>query len=171
MVSGPASRAAAHARMADILEMDILHMVTSTPNRTPNFTLFANADYFLGLCRGTFALDPGHTVKINGKDTPLLLLNGKTVNLDFSLVDRLSSVYKKSVATIFVRQGEDFVRVSTSLKKEDGSRAVGTVLDAASPAPLTRKNCLRFMSIRPSPAGSARSCAGSNQRSSRQWPP
>jgi hypothetical protein len=34
-------------RMADILEMDILHMVTSTPTRTPNFTMFANADYFL----------------------------------------------------------------------------------------------------------------------------
>ena len=33
-----------------------------------------------------------------------------------------------AVATIFARTGNDFIRVSTSLKKADGSRAVGTTL-------------------------------------------
>jgi hypothetical protein len=32
------------------------------------------------------------------------------------------------VATLFVRSGEDFVRISTSLTKQDGSRAIGTAL-------------------------------------------
>ena len=34
-----------------------------------------------------------------------------------------------ATATLFVRNGDDFVRVSTNVKKDDGSRAIGTVLD------------------------------------------
>jgi hypothetical protein len=50
------------------------------------------------------------------------------------------------VATIFVKS--QFVRVATTVKKEDGSSAVGTVLDANSPALSKLKNgqgreCLR----------------------------
>jgi hypothetical protein len=32
-------------------------------------------------------------------------------------------------ATLFVRSGDDFVRVSTNVKLDDGARAVGTMLD------------------------------------------
>ena len=32
-------------------------------------------------------------------------------------------------ATIFVASGNEFVRVSTNVKKDDGSRAIGTILD------------------------------------------
>lgn len=35
------------ARLADQTEQDILHMVTIEPNRTPNFVLFGNDDFFL----------------------------------------------------------------------------------------------------------------------------
>jgi len=38
------------------------------------------------------------------------------------------------VATVFVRDGDDFVRVTTSLRNAEGNRAMGTVLDHASPA-------------------------------------
>ncbi|WP_413770480.1 Cache 3/Cache 2 fusion domain-containing protein, partial [Vibrio vulnificus] len=38
------------------------------------------------------------------------------------------------VATVFVRSGDDFVRISTSLSKQDGTRAIGTMLDRAGPA-------------------------------------
>ena len=38
------------------------------------------------------------------------------------------------VATVFQREGDDFRRVSTSLKKEDGSRAINTLLDRNHPA-------------------------------------
>jgi hypothetical protein len=34
-------------RLADQAEQSFLHMVTSDPNRTPNFVLFGNPDYFL----------------------------------------------------------------------------------------------------------------------------
>ena len=33
--------------LADHAEQDLLHMITKDPNRTPNFILFANPDYFL----------------------------------------------------------------------------------------------------------------------------
>ncbi|MBK7258856.1 MAG: Cache 3/Cache 2 fusion domain-containing protein [Ignavibacteriae bacterium] len=34
-----------------------------------------------------------------------------------------------STATLFVRRGESFIRVSTNVQKQDGSRAIGTLLD------------------------------------------
>ena len=38
------------------------------------------------------------------------------------------------VATIFVKDGNAYKRVATTVKKEDGSSAVGTMLDATNPA-------------------------------------
>jgi hypothetical protein len=38
--------------LADYAEQDLLHMITADPNRTPNFILFANPDYFF-LTSGT----------------------------------------------------------------------------------------------------------------------
>jgi len=37
-------------------------------------------------------------------------------------------------ASLFAKNGDQFVRVATTLKKEDGTSAVGTALDAKSPA-------------------------------------
>jgi methyl-accepting chemotaxis protein-2 (aspartate sensor receptor) len=48
--------------------------------------------------------------------------------------DRFTAITGGSVATIFKREGEDFLKVATSLKKEDGTRAVGTTLDRNHPA-------------------------------------
>jgi len=39
-----------------------------------------------------------------------------------------------SIATIFVREGEDFIRKSTSLRDTEGKRVLGTALDRESPA-------------------------------------
>jgi hypothetical protein len=49
-------------------------------------------------------------------------------NNDFTLVDE---VVKEAggTATIFVKSGDEFVRVATNVKKDDGTRAVGTILD------------------------------------------
>ena len=40
-------------------------------------------------------------------------------------------------ATVFIKQGDDFVRVATSVKKADGNRAVGTNLGNKHPAYAT----------------------------------
>lgn len=64
-----------------------------------------------------------------------MLPSGKAaIKPDNSIPDRFTAMTGGSVATIFKREGDDFLRIATSLKKEDGSRAVGTTLDRAHPA-------------------------------------
>ena len=48
----------------------------------------------------------------------------------------VESVAKKhgGAATLFVKKGKEYVRVATTVKKEDGKSAVGTALDANSSA-------------------------------------
>jgi methyl-accepting chemotaxis protein len=58
---------------------------------------------------------------------------GMLLNGDFAEVDMFHEL-NGGVATIFMRKGDDFERISTSLKKQDGQRAVGTVLDRKHPA-------------------------------------
>ena len=55
-------------------------------------------------------------------------LNGETSDVDD--FNKMTG----GVATVFMRKGEDFERVTTSLKKEDGERAVGTLLARDHPA-------------------------------------
>jgi methyl-accepting chemotaxis protein len=81
----------------------------------------------------TFALDTDTMVDVAGKSVPTLTNGGKPVNLDFSIPDHFTKLTGGS-ATVFAASGDDFVRVSTSLKNEKGERAVGTVLDRTSAA-------------------------------------
>lgn len=75
-----------------------------------------------------FSVDKSNQVELGGKlvDT---LKNGETVlNLNTVIVDKYSTS-SNTLATIFLRQGEEFVRITTSVKKENGERAIGTLLD------------------------------------------
>ena len=65
---------------------------------------------------------------VAAKTVPALYFGETKMNNDFALVDE---VQKKmgGTATIFVKNGDEFVRVATNVKKDDGSRAIGTVLD------------------------------------------
>lgn len=80
-----------------------------------------------------FILDPGSRVEVNGASTPALKSAGQSLNANYESVDRFTGV-TGAVATVFVRQGEDFVRIATSIRKENGERAVGTPLGASHPA-------------------------------------
>jgi hypothetical protein len=68
------------------------------------------------------------TDAVAGKQVPAIYFGTTKMNNNFDLVD---DVVKKAggTATIFVKSGDDFVRVATNVKKDDGTRAVGTVLD------------------------------------------
>jgi len=70
----------------------------------------------------------------DGKPEAVLSFQGASVNGDFEVVDRFSKDSMGAVATIFARTGDDFVRVTTSLKKQDGERAYKTLLDRKHPA-------------------------------------
>lgn len=72
-------------------------------------------------------VNPNETVKVAGIDSPKVSLKGETLNLNFTKIDQFTRA-TGATATIFVRHGNDFLRATTSLKKEDGSRAIGTYL-------------------------------------------
>ena len=76
---------------------------------------------------------PEQMVSVAGVQTPSLYLGTEVLNNNFDEVDEFKQM-SGGVATVFVRSGEDFVRISTSLTKQDGNRAIGTVLDRQGPA-------------------------------------
>jgi hypothetical protein len=81
----------------------------------------------LGLPR----LDGRETVA--GKDVPALYFGTMKMNNSFDLVDE---VVKDTggTATLFVKSAAEYVRVATNVRKSDGSRAIGTILDPKGPA-------------------------------------
>ncbi|WP_306393683.1 methyl-accepting chemotaxis protein [Telluria beijingensis] len=113
-----------------------LHGVASTVelfNKTVSSQAVSFGRIFRAGLPGDFALDEATTVDIGGRQVPTLSVAGQPLNLDFSTPDAFTERTGGN-ATIFAASGEDFVRVSTSVKKENGERAVGTALDKASPA-------------------------------------
>jgi hypothetical protein len=62
------------------------------------------------------------------KEVSAIYFGGTEMNNNFVLVDEVQKE-AGGTATIFVKSGDQFVRVATNVKKDDGSRAVGTVLD------------------------------------------
>ena len=50
------------------------------------------------------------------------------MNNSFDVVDAVVKEHG-GTATLFVKSGDEYVRVATNVKKDDGSRAIGTVLD------------------------------------------
>jgi methyl-accepting chemotaxis protein len=77
-------------------------------------------------------LDPTRQVEILGTATPVLGEGKSVLNADCSIPDRFTA-QTGVTATIFVRNGADFVRISTSVKKQNGERAIGTALSHAHP--------------------------------------
>ena len=67
---------------------------------------------------------------VGGKDAPALHFGTTKINNNFDIVDAVGSEDGKGMtATLFAKDGGEYVRVSTSVPKPDGSgRAVGTVL-------------------------------------------
>ena len=78
-------------------------------------------------------------VKIEGTDTvagktvPAVYFGATKMNNNFDLVDEVAKE-AGGTATIFVKSGDEYVRVATNVKKDDGSRAIGTILDPSGKA-------------------------------------
>jgi len=89
------------------------------------------AKNFQSRLSGRAELGPHTDVK--GQSVPSLKLDGKDITQSYALVDNFTTD-TGAVATVFVKNGKDFVRINTSVKNEKGERAVGTALDPASPA-------------------------------------
>jgi Cache 3/Cache 2 fusion domain len=67
------------------------------------------------------------TSDVAGKTVPSIVFGSAKINGNFDVVD---AVVKEmgGTATIFVKAGEEYVRISTNVLKDDGTRAIGTQL-------------------------------------------
>ncbi len=101
-------------------------------------TMRTEADRFLtafaDAVPGPYGVDATQTVEVAGKPTPAFKSGDTVMNLNFIVPDKFFARTGGTIATVFARTGDDFVRVTTSLKKENGERAIGTLLDRAHPS-------------------------------------
>lgn len=72
-------------------------------------------------------------VPVAGIDVPAMISGPTILNNDFTTVDDFTAG-SGAVATVFAKVGDDFLRITTSLRKENGDRAMGTFLGKNSPA-------------------------------------
>ena len=68
------------------------------------------------------------TIRIGGKIVPSLMLGLEQQTNRYELVDEVTNVVG-GTATVFVKSGDDFVRIATNVRRGDRTRAVGTVLN------------------------------------------
>jgi methyl-accepting chemotaxis protein len=82
-----------------------------------------------------FVMSIPDEIVLEGSDEQAVLrtTKGDVLNGKFEIVDRFTEK-TGAVSTIFIRKGDDFTRISTSVKKENGERAVGTKLAKDHPA-------------------------------------
>jgi hypothetical protein len=65
---------------------------------------------------------------LDGNSVPALFFGATKMNNNFTFVDEVVKEVG-GTATIFVKSGTDYVRVATNVMRDDGSRALGTILD------------------------------------------
>lgn len=110
--------------VADMVEMFSSSLSDEVERYTRQFSTFIPQP---------IVLDGTQTRTINGLTVPLLK-GGETELHENNAIPDDFFQRTGSIATLFVRNGDSFVRVATSLRKENGERAIGTQLDSASPA-------------------------------------
>ncbi|MBV7314726.1 Cache 3/Cache 2 fusion domain-containing protein [Shewanella sp. NIFS-20-20] len=91
-----------------------------------------NADVFRSMYPGEF-YQTDRSIKILDKQTPALFHEKELINSAKSKVDRFANITGGN-ATVFVRVGDDFQRISTSVAMDNGQRALGTFLGKDHPA-------------------------------------
>lgn len=84
--------------------------------------------------KGELMVDPEQQISITPEiDGPMVTLDSTFITGNYGVVDNFTKM-TGGIATVFVRTGDDYLRISTSLKKENGDRAVGTKLDRSHPS-------------------------------------
>ena len=67
------------------------------------------------------------TDKAADKDVPALFFGERKINNNYDVVDAVRKAHN-ATATVFVKQGDEFVRVSTNVLTPEGKRGIGTQL-------------------------------------------
>ncbi len=87
---------------------------------------------FFSMLQGELVLNEFDQVYIGEYNSPVLMLNGETLNMDHAYPDEFTRL-TGGTATIFVRYKDDFLRIASSLRKSDDTRAYGTLLGKQHP--------------------------------------
>lgn len=67
------------------------------------------------------------TETVAGKTVPAIFFGDRKINNNFDVVDAIRKAHN-ATATVFVKDGDEFVRVSTNVLTPEGKRGVGTQL-------------------------------------------
>ena len=67
------------------------------------------------------------TEPVAGKAVPALYFGDRKINNNYDVVDAVRKAHN-ATATVFVKEGDEFVRVSTNVLTPEGKRGVGTQL-------------------------------------------
>jgi hypothetical protein len=67
------------------------------------------------------------TDTVGGKTVPALYFGDRKINNNYDVVDAVRKAHS-ATATVFVKDGDEFVRVSTNVLTPEGKRGVGTQL-------------------------------------------
>jgi Cache 3/Cache 2 fusion domain len=108
--------------------------------------LFAATALLVGMMSAAQAYDPKATIadldarlskigapKLEGteavadKTVPALYFGERKINNNYDVVDAVRKAHS-ATATVFVKDGEEFVRVSTNVLTPEGKRGIGTLL-------------------------------------------
>ncbi|BDU78563.1 methyl-accepting chemotaxis protein [Mesoterricola sediminis] len=116
--------AAQEARSA----LDTVELVLTTTDRMMTERVATGMGELLLEIRRLGAPAPGRPVTVGPETAPDLVLGGKSQHGQNALVDEVAT-HMGGTATLFTRRGDSFIRIATNVKKPDGSRAVGTLLD------------------------------------------
>ena len=100
----------------------------------------------LGLSFGAAAYDPKETMAdldarlakigspsiqgtdtVAGKTVPAIYFGDRKINNNYDIVDAVRKAHN-ATATVFVKDGDEFVRVSTNVLTPEGKRGIGTQL-------------------------------------------
>lgn len=67
------------------------------------------------------------TDTVGGKTVPAIFFGDRKLNNNYDVVDAIRKTHQ-ATATVFVKSGDDFVRVSTNVLTPEGKRGTGTLL-------------------------------------------
>ena len=69
---------------------------------------------------------------VGGRDAPALYFGSTKMNNNFSVVDAVAEEGGRgTAATLFVKSGDDYIRVATNVSMRTGGRGLGTILTGA----------------------------------------
>ena len=123
------------ARTEDSLRQQVALLVNLIDSY--DAALASNADGLARILRGSFAgdfsVDAGKPVDAGGTQAPQLKAGSVVLNQNSEIVDRFFTATQAN-ASVFVRSGDDFIRIATSVRDANGNRLLGAVLDRTQPA-------------------------------------